>query len=427
MNEPPLEGPLAIRCGTLLDCTSEQPKRDQIILLENGRIKEVGKEGSIDIPKGARRIDATEKVVMPGLVDVHTHLIGIRTWNPMDWLLDFSSGLATIRAVVDVKSYLEAGYTTVQDAGSRVAIQLRDAVREGTITGPRILTARRLISQTAGHGDMFMFLPADISYKLGIGRIADGADECRKAVREQLRHGADLIKICTTGGMLSEKDESTHWHYTLEEVEACTEEAHKTGRIVCSHSSSWTGVENALEGGVDVVYHAYWQDGNIRRMFKEKGAIFNPTLSIVGSMAESGRELGLTGFALRKAREAREVQLENFKECLRAGMDIAHGSDFMGCAEVEQGANARELIAMAEAGMSPIQAILASTRVAARGVNMEAQIGTVEAGKLADLLLLDVDPVDNLKSMLNPENILMVMKEGKVFVDRGIPWDGAGS
>jgi imidazolonepropionase-like amidohydrolase len=419
------EEPIAIRAGTLIDCTDGKLKRDQIVVVQGQLIAAVGKESAVEVPKDARWIDATEQVLMPGLIDVHTHLIGVRSWDPMNWMADFSTGVADVRAVVDVASYLEAGYTTVQDAGSRVAVQLREAVKEGVIPGPRILTARRLISQTAGHADMFQFMPTDMAYQLGIGRIADGPDECRKAVREQIRAGADLIKICTTGGMLSEKDESTDWHYTLAEVEACTEEAHKTGRIVCSHSSSWTGVENALEGNVDVVYHAYWQDGKIRNMFKEKSAVFNPTLSIVGSMADEGRDLGLTGYALRKAREAREVQLDNFKECLKSGLEIAHGSDFMGSQKVEQGTNAKELVAMEEAGMTSAEALLASTKVASKGVNMESRIGTVEVGKYADLLLVDTNPLENLHVLQDREKIMMVMKEGRAYVDRGIIWDSS--
>jgi imidazolonepropionase-like amidohydrolase len=416
-------GPVAIRCGVLIDCTGATPRRDQLVLVRDGRITEIGKESAVDVPKEAKWIDATEQVLMPGLIDVHTHLIGVRSWNPMDWLLDFTSNIGIIRAVADVKAYLEAGYTTVQDAGSRAAIQLRNAIREGAIVGPRILAAGRLISQTAGHGDMFMFLPTEIANGIGIGRIADGPDECRKAAREQIRDGADLIKTCTTGGMLSEKDESTHWHFTIEEVKAITEEAHKTGRIVCSHSSAYKGVENAIEGGVDVIFHGYWQDGRIRRMFVEKGVIFNPTLAIVGYMAEYGEKIGITEWATRKAREARDVQLDNFKECLKTGIQIAHGSDFMGSPMVEQGTNAKELVAMADAGMTPMQALLASTKVASKGVNMESRIGTIEVGKYADLLLLREDPLKNLRSMLDNQSITMVMKEGQVFVDRGIRWD----
>jgi imidazolonepropionase-like amidohydrolase len=382
----------------------------------------MGGESSLDIPRGTRWIDASEQVLMPGLIDVHTHLLGVRSWNPLNWMLDFSSNLGLVRAVTDVKAYLEAGYTTIQDVGSRAAITLRNAVKEGAIIGPRILAAGRIISQTAGHADAFMFLPAEIAYNIGIGRIADGADECRKAAREQIRDGADLIKICTTGGMLSEKDESTHWHFTLDEIEAITQEAHKTGRIVASHSSAWTGVENAIEGGVDVVFHAYWQDGKIRKMFLDKDIVFNPTLAIVGYMAEHGEKIGITEWATRKARQAREVQLDNFKECLRAGIQIAHGSDFMGSPMVEQGTNAKELVAMADAGMTPMQALLASTKVASKGVHMESKIGTVEAGKFADLLIVEENPLEHLQSMLDLQNIKMVMKEGRIYVDRGIVW-----
>lgn len=413
---------IAIRCGTLLDCTGGKPKRDQAVLVQGGRIAAMGGESSLDIPRGTRWIDASEQVLMPGLIDVHTHLLGVRSWNPLNWMLDFSSNLGLVRAVTDVKAYLEAGYTTIQDVGSRAAITLRNAVKEGAIIGPRILAAGRIISQTAGHADAFMFLPAEIAYNIGIGRIADGADECRKAAREQIRDGADLIKICTTGGMLSEKDESTHWHFTLDEIEAITQEAHKTGRIVASHSSAWTGVENAIEGGVDVVFHAYWQDGKIRKMFLDKDIVFNPTLAIVGYMAEHGEKIGITEWATRKARQAREVQLDNFKECLRAGIQIAHGSDFMGSPMVEQGTNAKELVAMADAGMTPMQALLASTKVASKGVHMESKIGTVEAGKFADLLIVEENPLEHLQSMLDLQNIKMVMKEGRIYVDRGIVW-----
>lgn len=427
MGEKSEDETVAIRCGTLIDCTGGKPKRDQAVLVKGNHIAAVGSESSLDVPRDARWIDASEQVVMPGLIDVHTHLLGVRSWSPLNWMLDFSSNLGLVRAVTDVRAYLEAGYTTIQDVGSRAAITLRNAVREGAIVGPRILAAGRLISQTAGHGDAFMFLPAEIAYNIGIGRIADGPDECRKAAREQIREGADLIKICTTGGMLSEKDESTHWHFTIDEIEAITQEAHKTGRIVASHSSAWTGVENAIEGGVDVVFHAYWQDGKIRKMFVDKGIVFNPTLAIVGYMAEYGEKIGITEWATRKAREAREVQLDNFKECLRAGIQIAHGSDFMGSPMVEQGTNAKELVAMADAGMTPMQALLASTKVASKGVHMESKIGTVEAGKFADLLIVEQNPLENLRSMLDLQNIKMVMKEGHIFVDRGIVWQKGGA
>lgn len=416
---------IAIRCGTLLDCTGSAPKHDQVVVVRGGRIAEVGAESAVDVSRTARWIDGSEQTLMPGLIDVHTHLMGVRSWSPMSWMVDFSSNIGMVRAVTDVKSYLEAGYTTIQDVGSRAAITLRDAVKEGSIIGPRIRAAGRLISQTAGHGDMFMFLPAEIANDIGIGCVADGPDQCRWAARRQIRDGADLLKICTTGGMLSEKDESTHWHYTIEEIEAVTEEAHKTGRIVCSHSSAWKGVENAIEGGVDVVFHGYWQDGKIRKMFVDNDIVFNPTLAIVGFMAEYGEKIGITDYATRKAREAREVQLDNFKECLKAGIQIAHGSDFMGCQMVEQGTNAKEIVAMAEAGMTPMQAILATTKVASKGVDMEDKIGTVEVGKYADLLLVQENPLQNLASMMDRENIAMVMKEGRIFVERGVHWEPA--
>ena len=201
---------IAIRCGTLLDCTGSAPKNDQVVIVSGGKIIAVGAESSVDAPGNAEWIDASEQVLMPGLIDVHTHLMGVRSWSPFSWMLDFSSNLGMVRAVTDVKAYLEAGYTTIQDVGSRAAITLRDAVREGSIVGPRIRAAGRLISQTAGHADMFMFLPAEIANRIGIGCVADGPDQCRWAAREQIRNGADLLKIFTTGGMLSEKDESTH-------------------------------------------------------------------------------------------------------------------------------------------------------------------------------------------------------------------------
>ncbi|KIL48230.1 metal-dependent hydrolase family protein [Jeotgalibacillus soli] len=379
------------------------------VLIEDDKIVSVGEADSIQVPQNAEVIDVTGKTIMPGLIDAHMHFFGHKNLNlamaafePREMLMG--------RALKDLDKLLNAGFTAVRDVGSPVAVYMRQLVNEGIYNGPRISTSHLMLSQTAGHGDFHMLPP-----EMNIFRICDGVDECRKAAREQFRAGADFIKISSSGGVLSEKDDPRSPQFTVEEISAIVYEAEAVGSYVASHAQSTQGIKNALKAGVKTIEHGILIDDEGIEMMLKQDAYLVPTFSIVKRIVNEGHKFGVPEFGLKKARMYYEIHKENVQRAYKAGVKIAGATDFVGCDPVDHGGNAEELdIFVNEIGLTPMEAIVASTQTAAEAMFMADKIGSLEAGKYADVIVVDGNPLENIKLLLDTNNIKQVFVGGKL-------------
>jgi imidazolonepropionase-like amidohydrolase len=400
----------------LIDGLTAAPAGGMNLLIEDGAIAAIGPAVALD--GDGYTIDAAGKTVMPGMIDAHLHLLGVRAYDPVLASIE-APFLRAARSVADAEKLIEAGFTSVRCAGSSLSVSLNAAVEEGTIPGPRIVASNLPISQTGGHGDLHMLPPEWLTGPYSASRIADGPDDCRKAVREQIRAGAGVIKIMTTGGVLSEKDSPNQPQFVDEEVAAMVEEAHRVGRKVMSHAQSEVGIQLALRNGVDTIEHAIYLDTETIDLLLEKDAVVVPTFAIVDAIVNFGRAAGVPEYALKKAEESHKAHLESIRRAFEAGVKIAVGTDFIGPAGVAHGDNAVELeILVKQVGMSPMEAIASATRIGAEALGLEDEIGALSVGKKADLLIVDGDPSRDVSILKQKPAIEVVMKSGRIVLDR---------
>ncbi len=379
-----------------------QPGLD--VLVSGGRISAMG-------PAGSFTVNAAETLVftlngmtlLPGLIDCHVHLFADA--GPEGRLnTDELPGFALLRAAYHARRTLEAGITTVRDCGgqSHMEFALRQAIAAGYCRGPRLLLAGRLLSMTSAGAEAFN----------GMYREADGADEVRKAAREQLKAGADVIKVMATGAVMTPGEQPGASQFTFEELCAAAEEAHKAGRKVAAHAHGSAGILTAVLAGTDTIEHGSLlceSPEAIQRM-AERGVFLVPTLAtsamtthcdlIPDFMAENDRNLG-------------DAPQRSVRAALAAGIPIAMGTD-AGVPFVMHGDNAIELVLMVEAGLTPIQSIVASTSNAAYALGLQHEIGTVEVGKCADLLVIDGNPLDDITVVTRKECLRLVMHKGQI-------------
>lgn len=390
------------------------------IVVEGSRIVSAGARGSVDLPPDARVVDGMGRVALPGLIDAHLHITGMRTGDNVKEPLLTPMGVFFARGVKDLEKLINAGFTTVVDAGGIVALHLREAVREGTIAGPRIYAAGYALSPTFGHGDVH-YLPIEYVdartskfMKPLKGLICDGEPECRKAARYSLREGADFIKVMATGGVLSQRDRPEYRQFTLEELKVIVDEARAARRFVHAHAQGKEGIMNALNAGVKVIAHAIYMDEEAAQLAKEKDAVVVPTLSIVHKILEVGERAGIPEWGLRKSEEVFKDHVENARRARRLGVKLATGTDFLG-GFFPHGENAMELkLFVDKLGMSPSEAIRAATETAAEVAGMKGELGRLESGMIADIILVRENPLLSIDSLLRAENIELVMKEGEI-------------
>ncbi|MBL8888060.1 MAG: amidohydrolase family protein [Phycisphaerales bacterium] len=406
-----------VRCGTLLAVPGQPAKSKQTVVIKNGIIESVrdGLEGP-DLKNEAvtpiiEEVDLRDKFVLPGLIDCHVHLtMEFDAALRMRDLVE-SDGFTALRATTYARRNLDAGFTTVRDLGSgraQVILDLRDAIKAGFVVGPRVVAAGHAISITGGHGDGTtgfregLFLPSTPE-----GGIADGPDECRKAVRNQIKLGADVIKVTATGGVLSAAKAGLAQQYFDDELDAIVTTAHSLQRKVAAHAHGVDGINAAIRAGVDSVEHGTYLDDDSIALFKGRNCYHVPTLLASATVAANAE---VPGFYLpqvaEKARLVAPKSIEMFRKSHEAGVKIAFGTD---TGVSPHGQNAREFALMVQGGMTPTEAIRSATIVASELLGLEKEIGTIEPGKTGDLIAVKGDPTKDVTEL---ERVACVVKAG---------------
>ncbi|MEM1527239.1 MAG: amidohydrolase family protein [Sulfolobales archaeon] len=384
------------------------------VVVEGKRIVDITTRGSVDVGEQSKVIELKGVTLLPGLVDAHVHFTGLRTYNPAE-IAVVPQDLRVLRAAQDAQKALLSGFTTLRDCGGTIALSLRRAIAEGTVPGPRILASGRPICQTGGHCDTH-YMPLEDVIKRGSALLCDGPWECRKAARIALRDGADFIKVMTSGGVGSEKDDPRHPQMSVEEVKAVAEEAHRVGKKVASHAQGAEGVKIAILGGVDTIEHGYFLDEESIELMKERGVCYVPTLCLVEVYRKTleNPPPGIPEWRLKKQEECIEYMPQSFRAAYRAGVKIATGTDYYGPPLRAFGSHADEPIVMVKYGMNPVDALTASTKNAAECLGL-SNVGVVDKGMVADLVGVLGDPETDIETL---RNVVFVMKEGFVVLRR---------
>ena len=396
---------LVIKAGVLIDGKGGEPQRDVAVLVEEGRIAAVGRAHELQVPAGAQVVEAPGGTLLPGLIDCHVHIMS-HSPRVQDQLATPTT-VALFLAAKSLRATLRAGFTTIRDAGGAEP-GLRRAIELGLVEGPRLLVAGA-IGQTGTH--MQAYYPSGVTLQhsaIAPAWIADGVDEVRKATREALRNGFDLIKICATGGVMSPQDSPDYTEFTVEEIRAIVEAAAQRGTVVMAHVEGAQGIKNAVLGGVWSVEHCTLLDDEALDLILSRDVFYVPTLLLPQYIVDHGREQGMGEYALAKADRVQKTHVASYRKGIAAGAKFALGTDAMG--ELH-GKNAHELTLMVADGLSPMQAIVAATKTAAAACRLDDKVGTIEAGKLADLVLVDGDPLADI-SILEQQERLTVFKEG---------------
>lgn len=397
---------VVIRAGRMLDVKTGKTLTGQALVIEGDKIVSIGPSTDTKADANTQIIDLPNATVLPGLIDAHTHL----TFNPKD--LGYESvGISTPREALtgahNARITLEAGFTTVRNvgAGGYSDIALRDAINDGDVPGPRILASGPPLGITGGHCDDNLLAPEYHSTALG---VADGVDAVRHKVRENIKYGADVIKICATGGVMSKGDDPNASQYTREEMKAIVEEAHRLGRKVAAHAHGAEGVSWASDAGVDSIEHGHLMDDNSIATLKKNGTYIVPTLYLMDWNRDNLSKRNAPEYVVRKMQTVSAVGQSNLKKAFAAGLKVAFGTD---AAVYPHGLNAHEFAVYVRLGMTPLQAIQTATINASDLLEWSSKIGTLEPGKWADIIAVDGDP---LKDVTTLEQVRFVMKGGEV-------------
>lgn len=404
--------------GTLIDGNGADPIPNAAVLIRDNHIQAVGRKSDIPLPGGEiTKIDAGGGTILPGLIDTHVHLmledINIPKMMAKPFSLRFYESIGAMQRTID------AGITTVRDAGG-ADLGLKQAVEQGLVVGPRVKISVTALSITGGHADgwypsdtIFNLMP---SYPSMPSNICDGVEEVRRKVREVLRAGADVIKICSTGGVLSPTDHPEFTQFSPEELDVIVQEAaYRQGVKVMAHAQGADGVKNAVRAGIHSIEHGIFLDDEAIELMLEKGTFLVPTLLAPLAVLEIAEALGtMPEYGVRKARGVIEYHSESIGRAYKAGVKIAMGTD---AGVMPHGTNLRELNLMCGIGMTPMESLVVSTKIAAECLEMADQIGTLEPGKLADLIVVAADPLEDIRLLEDRNNVQLVMKDGQVLKD----------
>jgi imidazolonepropionase-like amidohydrolase len=387
--------------GRLIDGTGAEPARGRAVVVEDGRIARVVDEAAL--PR-ARRIDLEGGTLLPGLINCHVHLCFGAEADPVRPVREEPLALTAIKALVRARRTVQAGVTTVRDLGGREYVELavRRAIAEGLVVGPRIVAAGRPVCMTGGHGHF-------------VGREADGPDDVRRAVREQLKAGADVIKLIATGGVMTPGVEPGSPQLTLAEMRAGVEEATKAGRRTAAHAMSSDGIADAVAAGITTVEHGVFLTGEIVAEMARRGTYLVATLNAPAAIVAGGLAAGIPDFMVRKSEQVMEAHARSFRLARQGGVRVAAGAD-SGTPLNDHGSLVPELRLMVRHGMTPLEAIRAATATAAEALGLGGEIGRIAPGCRADLLVVAGDPAERIEAL---DDVRRVFAGG-----RPVPRDG---
>jgi imidazolonepropionase-like amidohydrolase len=394
-----------VRAARLLDVASGKYVDQPQVVIVDGRITAVGKAGDAT-PAGAKVIDLPGATLLPGLIDMHVHLDSVAEIGGYNGL-QYSDAFWSVVQTRNAKVTLEAGFTTVRNVGSAEFddVGLREAIDEGYVPGPRIVPATYAIGATGGHCDS-TFFPPSMNQKSPYN--VDSPDEGRKVVRTLKKYGAQVIKICATGGVFSRGDEPGQQQLTLAEMTAIVDEAHMAGLKVAAHAHGAAGIKDAIRAGVDTIEHASLVDDEGVKLAVQKGAYFSMDIYNTDYTQAEGAKNGVLEDNLRKDRDIGEVQRENFRKALKAGVKMIYGTD---AGVYPHGTNGKQFAVMVRYGATPLQAIQSATLTASQALGREKDVGQVAVGRYGDLIAVAGDPLADVTTLERP---VFVMKGGVV-------------
>jgi imidazolonepropionase-like amidohydrolase len=399
-----------IHCGKLIDGISNNVQNEMTIIIEGNKITNIVK-GFQAATAGIKVIDLKSATVMPGLMDSHVHLSSETSKNRYTEGFVLNEEDFAFRSVGYAERTLMAGFTTVRDLGGTISLALRNAINGGYIKGPRIIAAGKSIATTGGHADpsngFNRELMGDPTAKEG---VVNSPDDARKAVRQRYKEGSDVIKITATGGVLSNAKDGAGAHFTEEEIRAVVQTAKDYGFKVAAHAHGAEGMKRAIKAGVSSIEHGTFMDDEVIRLMKQNGTYYVPTITAGKSVADSAKIQGyFPPLVVPKALETGPKIQSTFARAYKAGVKIAFGTDagvFM------HGKNYREFEYMVEAGMPPMEAIKSATVMAADLLGLSDKLGSLEKGKIADIIAVNGNPIQDITNM---KNVVFIMKEGVIY------------
>ena len=403
---------MIIKNINLIDGTGKDIQRGIDIKVENHVISEIGSNLN-----GDNIIEGNGQYLLPGIIDSHVHVM--LEMEPLERRLSTPFSYNFYKAINHLKRTVDAGVTTVRDALG-ADLGLKEAVNDGLILGPRLQISVNALTITGGHGDSYtksgIQLPILQDGYPGLpSGICDGVNEVRKKAREMLRAGADVLKVHATGGVTSATDHPDYTQFSLEELKVIVEEAQfRNNRKVMAHAQGLQGVKQCIEAGIHSIEHGIYLDDEAVQLMKEKEMYLVPTLLAPLSVIEFAEELGMSENSIKKSKQVMQDHIDSFKKAHQAGVKIAMGTD---AGVFKHGTNLRELELMVEHGMTEMEAIVSSTKTAAECLGYDDDLGTIEVGKKADFIILDQNPLEDIKVLKDPNNIKVVSIDGQIVKD----------
>ena len=404
-------GTVVVRAARLIDGSGAPPQAPGVVVVEDGRIVGIGPDA--DVPSGARTVDLGDATLLPGLIDLHTHLTDAVGAHWEEVLVTTTPAEAALEGAGNALTTLRSGFTTVRDMGPTwpyTDVDLRNAIEKGVVPGPRMQVAGNYVSATGGAGDARQFsIYVDVP---SVQNLADGVDAVRAVVRTNFKHGADFVKILATGAVLSQGIPPGAQQYSDEEIQVAVEEANRWGRMVASHAHGAEGIKAAIRAGVRTIDHgSMMDDEGIALLQATDATYYVPTLYVGAVVVREGASLGVPPEEIERSRRMMAFRNSTFRRAVEAGLTIGFGTD---AGVFPHGHNAREFELRVENGQSEMDAIVSATRISAMIMGWEEEVGTLEAGKIADVIAVPGNPLEDITAL---ERVMWVMKGGVVYRD----------
>lgn len=399
--------PLVIKAANLVDVEQGKLIKNPLIIIEGNQFQKVGEQGKLPIPENAKILDLGEQTVLPGLMDMHVHLTSSASHHGYKRLA-ISLPRSALYGVVSAKKTLMAGFTTVRNVGAPgfADVALRDSINDGDIVGPRMFVSGPSIGITGGHCDNNL-LPW--AYKAVGDGVADGPWAARQKVRNNIKYGADVIKVCATGGVLSKGTKVGAQQLSFEELSSIVAEAKIRGVVTAAHAHGTDGIKAAIKAGINSIEHASFIDEEGLKLAKKHGTYLSMDIYVTEYILGEGEKAGILEESLAKERTVGKIQRDNFRKALDAGINMVFGSD---AGVYPHGDNPKQFSRMVKFGMTPMQAIQTATIQPARLLNQATKLGSISEGKLADLVAVKGNPLNDISLL---ENVTTVIKDGKIF------------